>query len=118
MTSTRLSAALNAVSPNATYLLAATQSAQFMFSNFVVLEPNSGRAALSANVSDSCTNDRFGSGNFREQGAGMFIEGLSLLPPDTDIGGTSVADLCVYRLMSVGGTLMCFLAVVKQCSEH
>ncbi|KAF9043819.1 hypothetical protein BDZ89DRAFT_217391 [Hymenopellis radicata] len=81
-----LSAALNAVSPNATYLSAATESAQFMLSNFVILEPNSGRAALSANL-----------------GAGMFIEGLSLLPPDTDIGGTSVADLrrqAVFRTLT------------------
>ncbi|KAF8906694.1 hypothetical protein CPB85DRAFT_869759 [Mucidula mucida] len=33
----------------------------------------------------------------------MFIEGLSLLPPDTDIGGTSVADLrreAVFRTLT------------------
>lgn len=51
---------------------------------------NNGVAAISANDSVSC-GDVFGTGNFRIDQVGVFMEGLGVLPGDVSFGKQNVS---------------------------
>ncbi|KAF9028174.1 hypothetical protein BDZ89DRAFT_777888 [Hymenopellis radicata] len=73
-----------------------------MISNLLINSDGNGRAAISGNASDSCTVDRFGAGTFRADDAALFIQGLAILSPTTELASQSVWDL---RKTAVHNTL-------------
>jgi len=91
--SSRLSSYLAEVTFNQMYLSAAKESGAFMVANLNITKEGNGKGAMSAKAGDPCTRDSFGPGTFRLEDAGMFIEGLAVLPPDTIIGTETVEAL-------------------------
>lgn len=85
MYSSSLSAYLYKATLNETYLSAAQDSGGFMVDIIDITGPNNGLAAISANVSASCS-DTFGPGDFRIDQAGFFLEGLAVLSGDVYFG--------------------------------
>jgi hypothetical protein len=72
---------------------AAKQSGNFIMVNMKILEPENGIAALNAISDEDCHKDSFVGGNFRLNDAGIFLDGLSVLPWDTQLNGMAVNQM-------------------------
>jgi hypothetical protein len=72
---------------------AAKESGNFVLAQMNITQPGNGKAALSANESVDCHKDIFGTGSFRLDNAGIFLDGLSVLPADTQLDGTAVSQM-------------------------
>ncbi|KAE9405329.1 hypothetical protein BT96DRAFT_972656 [Gymnopus androsaceus JB14] len=85
-----LSAYLFQATADNTYLNAAQDSGAFMVDVINITSVNNGVAAISANDSVSC-GDVFGTGNFRIDQVGVFMEGLAVLPGDVSFGKQNIS---------------------------
>ena len=88
-----MSAYLAVITGNDTYLEAARESGTFMISNLNITNPGNGKGAMSVKSGDPCTRDAYGGGTFRLDHTGYFLDAISILPPTTQIGSTTVDEL-------------------------
>jgi hypothetical protein len=72
---------------------AANESGNFILANLHIMQPGNGIAAMSANASNDCRIDLFGTGTFRLENAGVFLDGLSVLPEDMKLNDTMVKQM-------------------------
>ncbi|KAF9052590.1 hypothetical protein BDP27DRAFT_1373374 [Rhodocollybia butyracea] len=81
----RLSAYLSQATGDAAYLSAAQDSGAFMIDVIDVTGEGNGLAAISADDSATCS-DIWSPGNYQIDQAGLFMEGLAVLPGNTTFG--------------------------------
>lgn len=76
---------------NQTFLTAAEESGSFLIDHIGIATFGNGKSGVNATaIGTDCTTDVYGETDLQIMQAGVFIEGLAVLPEDTEIHGESV----------------------------